>query len=103
MSNILLLDGPAAQAKLVVTDSTPVEVKAGSTILDDRQSITLQGSGKFYVYFAEDSSTPTATTVENNGFWQYKNVKESYEAGGTQKVWLMSVTGTIDIVVCERA
>jgi hypothetical protein len=104
------LDGPAKQGKLTsVTDSTPVEVKVGASPFEERKVITMQSTkldtnfGDFYVYFAEGTSTPTAGTVSTNGFLHSKNSLQSYEAGELQRVWVMSVTGTIDIRIVERA
>lgn len=103
MNNITLLDGPSQQQKLTVTTTVVVEAKGGTTALENRQVLTMQGSGKFYVYFgADDGSTPSVSEVQNNGFWQYKNVKESYEAGASQKVWLLAVSATVEVVICER-
>jgi len=105
------LDGPSKQGKLAgVTDAAPVEVKVGASAYSERKVITMQSTkidtpdyGDFYVYFSEDDSTPTAITVSTNGFLQSKNSKESYEAGELQKVWVMSVNGTIDIRIAERS
>ena len=97
------LDGPSKMFALSVGIVTPVEVKAGGSALEERQVITLQGDGKFYIYFADEAETPTAGTVQTKGMWQGKNAKESYEAGPDQTVFLLSFTGTIEVRGAERA
>jgi len=103
------LDGPSKSGKLsAVTATTPVEVKAGASAFNGRKVVTLQNSkedtnrGSFYVYFADEGETPTQANVEDNGFVQEKNVKESYEASSSQTVWVMAVSGTVDIRFAER-
>lgn len=97
------LDGPSAQVALSVGTVTVVEAKVGASPLDERKAITLQGTGKFYVYFGDGVSTPSAATVAANGFTQFKDAKESYEAGKFQPVYLLSAAGTINVVLAERA
>lgn len=99
------LDGPAAQGLLSsVGTSTPVEVKVGASALTDRKLVTLQGDGKFYVYFGDDSaSAPSAADVENNGFLQFKDQVQSYEAGDRQPIYVLADSGTVDIRIAERA
>lgn len=97
------LDGPSAQIKITsVGTVTPVEVKVGGSALTERKVITLQPSGNMKVYFS-DGTTPSAATVLANGLDHYKNAKESYEAGDQQKVFVLAATGTIDVIVVERA
>jgi len=97
------LDGPSAQVKLTsVGTVTPVEVKAGVSALTDRQVITLQPTGNMKVYFG-DGTVPSAATVQANGFTHFKNSKETYEAGEKQQVYVLAVTGTIDVIAVERA
>lgn len=97
------LDGPSAQTKVIgVGTITPIEVKSGVSALTDRQVITLQPSGNMKVYFS-DGTTPSAATVLANGLDHYKNAKESYEAGEKQKVFILAASGTIDVVIVERA
>jgi len=104
------LDGPSKHGKLSgVTDSTPVEVKVGANPYEERKTITMQSTkkdtnyGDFYVFFAEDNSTPSAATVSENGFLHSKNSLQSYEAGEKQYVWVISVSGPIDIRIAERS
>ena len=100
----LPLDGPAKQGVLSsVGTVTPVECKIEAQPFSERKVITLQGDGKFYVYFADEGETPNAATVSANGFTQFKDQKETYEASCQQAVFVLSVTGTIDIVLAERA
>ena len=98
------LDGPSKPFKLSsVGVVTPVEVFASGSSFPERKVITLQSDGKFYIYFADEGETPSAATVAANGFIQYKNAKESYEASGSQAVFVLAVTGTVDIRGAERA
>jgi len=98
------LDGPAKQFKLSAVDTaTPVEVKSGVSSMEERKVITIQGSAKFYVYFADEAESPSAATVTANGFIQYKNAKETYEASDSQVVFVLAATGTVDIRGAERA
>ena len=98
------LDGPSKQFKLsAVGVVTPVEVFASGSSFSERKVVTLQADGKFYIYFADEGETPNAATVAANGFIQYKDAKESYEAAGSQAVFVLAVTGTVDIRGAERA
>lgn len=97
------LDGPSKQAVISVGTGTVVEAKAGTSVLTDRQVITIQPAGKIYIYFSDDGSTPTISTVSTNGFIHYKNAKETYEVGEKQKVFLLSLSGTVNVIVAERA
>lgn len=97
------LDGPSTQIKITsVGTATPVEVKVGANPLTDRQVITLQPTGKMKVYFS-DGSVPSAATILTNGLDHFKDAKETYEAGEKQKVYILAATGTIDVIVVERA
>lgn len=97
------LDGPSIQGKITVTDSTVVEAKVGASAFDDRKVLTLQGDGRFYVYFANEGEVPNALTVMDEGFLHFKNSKESYEASETQTVYLLSVSGNVNVKIAERA
>lgn len=97
------LDGPAKQGKLTaVGTATPVEAIVGGSAFTGRQVITLQGNGKFYVYFADEGVVPNAATVSADGFLQFKDAKETYEAGSQQAVYVLAVSGTVDIIIAER-
>jgi hypothetical protein len=100
---LLALDGPSIQGVLSVGTATVVEAKVGANPYEERQVITLQGNGKFYVYFGDGVTTPNAATVAANGFIQFKDAKDSYEAGDSQRVFLLSVSGTINIRIAERS
>jgi hypothetical protein len=102
--SLLPLDGPSAQATLSVDASTVVEAKAGGSALTERKVVTLQPlTGKVYVYFGGDGAAPNAATVIANGLVCFKNAKETYEASPTQKIYLLSVTGTVNVIVAERS
>ena len=97
------LDGPAVQIKLTAVDTiTPVEVKVGASALTDRAVITIQPNGNIKVYFS-DGTIPSAATILSNGFDHYKSAKETYEAGEKQKVYILASSGTVDVVIVERA
>jgi predicted methyltransferase len=97
------LDGPSAQLKVSVGTVTVVEVKVGGSPLTERKAITLQPEGKIYVYFGDGVTTPAAATVSANGLIHQKDAKETYEAGEKQKVYMLSVSGTVNVVIVERA
>ena len=97
------LDGPSAQTKLTaVGTATVVEARVGAAALVDRQAVTLQPDGNMKVYFS-DGTVPSAATVLANGLDHFKNAKESYEAGEKQKVYIVAASGTINVIVVERA
>ena len=98
------LDGPSKQYTLSITTATAVEIKDGANpVLEERKVITLQGDGRFYVYFADEDQTPNAATVAADGFLQYRNAKETYEASSTQAVFIVAASGTVDVKVAERS
>lgn len=106
---LLPLDGPSKQFSVTVNSTTPVEVKAGASAFLERKVITLQNyktdtnKGDFYVYFADDGVVPSSGDVSSDGFIQSKNSKESYEAAGSQAVYIMAVSGSVDVRGAERA
>lgn len=98
------LDGPSKQFALSsVGTTTPVEVKAGASVFAERKVVSLQGDGKFYVYFADEGETPLAADVSSKGFTHPKDALRSYEATGSQAMFVLAVTGTVDIRGAERA
>lgn len=103
----LALDGPSAQLTVSVGTVTPVLVKGGAAVLSERKVITLQSrdpsGGNFYVYFAGDAGAPSAATIVSDGMLQYKTAMKSFEASDSQAVYLLSVAGTINVTVTERA
>ena len=101
---LLPLDGPALQTVLAISDSVVVEAKVGTSDLSERKAVTIQAlTGKVYVYFGGDAGVPSMATVQANGLILFKNAKETYEASNSQKVYLLAVSGTINVVVVERA
>jgi hypothetical protein len=98
------LDGPSKQGTLsAVGTATPVEVKVGASAFVERQVVTLQSTGKFYIYFADEGVVPNAATVIADGFTQFKDALNSYEATDQQAVYVLAVAGTVDIKLAERA
>lgn len=98
------LDGPSKQDKITITAATPVRVKVGSTELNGRQVITIQPlTGTCRVYFADDNESPSAATVLAKGFKQRKEGIRTYEASSTQWVYILSESGSIDVIIAERA
>lgn len=99
------LDGPSIQGVLSAVDTvTPVEVKVGASPFEERKVVTLQGDDKFYVYFGdEDASAPNAATVTAQGFTVFKNQLTSFEAKYTQPIYVLALSGTVNIRIVERA
>ena len=98
------LDGPSSQGTIPITNSVIVEVKVNASSLEERKVITLQPlGGKIRVYFADEGVTPSLSDVQNKGFRHFKNQLHSYEAGPLQKVYIVSESGSFDVVVAERA
>lgn len=98
------LNGPAKHYIIAsLGTATPLEIKDGANpAFSDRKVITLQPNDKIYVYFADEGETPNAATVSTNGFEQPKKAIHTYEASNAQSVWILSVSGTIDVKVAER-
>lgn len=97
------IDGPSKTFSLSINATTPVEAKAGANSFLERKILTLQGDGKFYVYFADENEIPTSGNIISKGFIQYKDSLQSYEATGSQKIYLLSFTGTVTVRGAERA
>lgn len=102
---MLPLDGPAKQIKKTVTDSTVLEIRVDAEAQEERKVITVQPlTGKLYVYFGDDTqSAPNATTVQENGFLHFKWGLRSYEAAKKQPVYFLAVSGSVDVIIAERA
>jgi len=97
------LDGPAKEDLVSIGAVTPVRVKIGSVELSGRKVITIQPvTGPCRLYFADDQEVPSASTVLNKGFRIPKTSIKTFEASDTQWVYLISVTGTIDVIIAER-
>jgi len=98
------LDGPSAQGTLSsVGTVTVVEAKVGGSPLEERKVVTLQGDAKFYVYFGDGSSTPSAATVTSDGITVFKDQVTSFEASASQPLFVLALSGTVDIKIIERA
>ena len=100
---LLPLDGPSKQDTLSVTTLSVVEVKADTTALSERKVVTIQGDGKFYLYFNDGGSAPSVSDLQNDGLLLFKNVLYTYEATDTQALYVLSVSGTVNLKVVERA
>ena len=92
----LPLDGPSQNAALSVTD-TPVELKVGASVLDERTIVTIQPlDGVVYFGFSNSVSESTGTKI-------FKNQYFSLEAGDQEQVWLVAESvETIDVRIAER-
>jgi len=101
---LLPLDGPAKQDVIAVDNVTVVEVKVDVSTMEDRKVISIQSDGKLRVYFGDGVNTPNAALLLSDGFKQPKDVLRSYEAGGSQQVFILSDTGaSINVTIVERA
>jgi len=99
------LDGPSLQYKVSVTTGVvrKIEQVIGNGALEDRKVITIQPlDGRIQVYFG-DQTAPTAGVVSSDGFVQYKRSIQSYEASASQDVYIVASSGTVDVVISERA
>jgi hypothetical protein len=86
-----------------VGTSSVVEAKVGSSALEERKVVTFQGDGKYYIYFGNGSSVPNAATVITNGFVAFKDSLVSIEASDSQPLYVLAVSGTVNIKLAERA
>ena len=86
------LDGPSVQDTLAVT-TTEVEAKVGASPFEERKVVTLQADGKLLVTF--ESGQP--------GFTLAKNGIYTFEAAYSQPVYIKAVSGTVNVVIAERA
>lgn len=99
----LPLDGPSAQTTLTVDTTTVQEAIAGGSPLAERKVVTVQGDGRFYVYFGDGTGAPSAATVSSDGIRLFSNQVSSFEATNQQAIYLLAVSGTVDVKVIERA
>lgn len=99
------MDGPAIQDVIAVGPVTVLEVKVGGAAYAERKIVTLQPlNGKIYLYFGDDTGVaPSAAVIAAKGLVLFKNAKESYEASDSQKLYYLSVSGTTNVAVAERA
>lgn len=101
---LLPLDGPSIQGLLSVDTSTVQEVKVGGSPLSERKVVTLQPKdGRVYVYFGDGVTTPNAATVAASGILIFKNAMISYEASESQHIFMLAVSGTVNVAIIERA
>ena len=98
------LDGPSRQFQISADTITPKKLQRDAATLPERAVVTVQTlDGQIWVYFADDNETPSAGDVSSKGFLHYTKGKESYEAGPFQIVYILAVTGTVDVRGAERA
>jgi hypothetical protein len=99
------LDGPSLQGKLTgVGTVTPVEIFVTGQAFEDRKVVTMQGDGRFYLYFGDmDTGAPSAVNVSDNGQIVFKNQLITIEATCDQPLYVLAVAGTVDIRIAERA
>lgn len=98
------LDGPALQNALSITTTVVVEAKIGASAFKERKAVTIQPkNGDLYIYFGDDTTTPTNTDLTNKGMLIYSGAKETYEASASQRIFLMAVSATTTVIVVERA
>lgn len=98
------LDGPSLQGTASVNATTPTEIKVGGSPLAERKVVTIQPlDGKLWVYFGNDATTPSQSDLQDNGFEHPKKALRSYEAGDSQKVWVLAQSGTVDVRFAERS
>jgi hypothetical protein len=97
------LDGPSIHGAISVGAAAVVEAKVGVSAFEDRKVITIQPSNKIFVYFANEGETPSVSDIQNRGFEQFKDSVQTYEAGSSQKVFLLSASGTVTVRIAERA
>jgi hypothetical protein len=97
------LDGPSLQEQQNVTDSTVFRVKVDTTEFKDRDVVTIIPiDGKIWVFFGDGITIPNAATVKAKGFPQAKGSLRTYEASGTQEIYIVADTGTVDVRYAER-
>lgn len=100
---LLPLDGPALHGKQTINTTTPFRVKVNANELPERKIVTIQPlTGKIYIFFGYDENVPTVSDIQG-GFIQFKNALHSYEASNEQFVYILAVTGTVDVAFAERA
>ena len=99
-----LLDGPARQVKTNIDAITPIIAKIDAQPLDERQVVVLEPQdGDIYVYFADEGQTPNFATVSGNGLVHEEGVRDWYEAGTSQNIFIAAVTATVDVIIIERS
>lgn len=97
------LDGPASHDTISVDTVTVVEAKIGASPLEERKVLTIQPTDKLYIYWGDGNGAPSAATVAADGITLFKNGVYTFEAGESQSIYMLSVSGTIDVKVVERS
>lgn len=92
----LPLDGPTLEDSISV-GTTAVELKVGASEFEERKVITFQPQGGRIRY----GFTNGITTSE--GFIAFNNQVITLEAAGSQSVWVIAESGTVDVYFAERA
>lgn len=93
----LPLDGPAAQDLISVGDVSQVEIKVGASALTERKVVTIQPfGGKLRIFFVSGLNT-------DHGLLLVNKEKATFEASESQTMYMISESGTIDVLVIERA
>lgn len=90
------LDGPTVEDSISV-GTTAVELKVGASAFEERKVITFQPQGGRIRY----GFTNGITTSE--GFIAFNNQVITLEAAGSQSVWVIAESGTVDVYFAERA
>lgn len=87
------LDGPSVQASITAT-TTPAEVKVGASAYSERKVVTIQPvNGTVRVTF--ESGKP--------GFYLFQGGFYSYEASQSQPIYIYTDTGSVTVIIAERA
>jgi hypothetical protein len=87
------LDGPAVQDKVIVT-TVEVEAKVGLTAFLDRKVVTIQPlTGKVLVTFE----------AGKDGLEIFNKQMMTFEASDTQPLYIKAFSGSVDVIVAERA
>lgn len=88
------LDGPAAHGQINVS-TTPVEVKAGGSPLDERQVVTIQPvDGEIYFGYTNSVTSSTGTKI-------FRGQVYPLEAKTSLTIWVVAASGTVDVRVTE--
>jgi len=93
---LFALDGPSAQDLIAVTN-VESEAKVGASVLEERKVITIQPQdGDVRVLFVSGLAS-------NHGIEVSKGDIFSFEASASQPVYLITDSGTTNVVLIERA
>ena len=88
------LNGPALHGALSVT-TTAVEVKVGSSVLEERTVITIQPiDGDIYFGYSSGVTSSTGTKI-------FKGQIYPMEATDKLPVYIVAATGTVDVRITE--